>query len=73
MDLPQDAAGRHSRLGDVTTLCTRPKTSQLPHKNDKEYLGEHILEYDLAQIREDLEPMGIGTGAEEMCHVFDRG
>jgi hypothetical protein len=73
MDFPQDAAARHSRLGDVTTLCARPKTSRLPHKKDKAYLGEHILEYDLAQIREDLEPMGIGPGAEAMCHVLDRG
>jgi hypothetical protein len=73
MDLPWDAAARHSRLGDTTTLCTRPETSRLPHKNDKAYLGEHILQYYLAQIHEDLEPMGIGTGAEAMCHVLDRG
>jgi hypothetical protein len=73
MDLPRDVAARHSKLGDATTLCTRPKTSRLPHKNDKAYPGEHILQYDLAQIREDLEPMGVGTGAEAMCHVLDRG
>jgi hypothetical protein len=42
-------------------------------KNDKAYPGEHILQYDLAQIRYDLKPIGVRTGAEAMCHVFDRG
>jgi hypothetical protein len=57
MDLPRDAAARHSRLGDATTHCTWPETSRLPHKNDKSTSGEHILYSDLAQMREDMQPM----------------
>jgi hypothetical protein len=34
---------------------------------------EHILQYNLAQIREDLKPIGVRTAAEAMCHVLDRG
>jgi hypothetical protein len=51
MDLPWDAAARHSRLGDMTTLYTRSETSRLPHENDKATSGEHI------HIHEDMEPM----------------
>jgi hypothetical protein len=51
----------------------RPKTSRLPHKNDRAQSGEHILQWDLAQIREDLEPMSAGTRAEAKFHVLDRG
>jgi hypothetical protein len=73
MDLPRDEAARHTRLGDATTLCTSTKIPQLPHKNDKAQMGEHILHSDLAQIHEDMEPMSAGTGADAKCHVLDRG
>jgi hypothetical protein len=73
MDLPQDEATRHTRLGDATTPCTSMKTPQLPHEKYKAQSGEHILQSDLAQIREDLESMSAGTGAEAKCHVLDRG
>jgi hypothetical protein len=70
MDLPRDAAARHSRLGDTTTHCTRPKTSRLPHENDKATSGEHILYSDLAQIREDMQHMNASTRAEAKSHVL---
>jgi hypothetical protein len=57
MDLPRDAAARHSKLGDATTHCKWSETSRLPHKNDKPTSGEHILYSDLAQIREDMQPI----------------
>jgi hypothetical protein len=72
MVLPQDAAVRHWQLEDTTTHCTQPKTPRLPHKNDKAYIREQILHCDLAQIREDMKPIGVRTGAEAMC-VLDRG
>jgi hypothetical protein len=37
---------------------------QHPHTNDKAQLGEQILHGDLAQIREDLRPIGVRTRAE---------
>jgi hypothetical protein len=73
MDLPRDAAARHTRLGDATTLCTSTKTPQLPHKNEKATSDGHILHSDLAQIREDMEPMSAGTRADGKRHVLDRG
>jgi hypothetical protein len=73
MVLPRDATARHWQLGDATTHYTRPKTPWLSHKNDKAYPMEHILQYNLAQIREDLKPIGVRTGVEAMCHVLDRG
>jgi hypothetical protein len=60
-------------VGDVTTPCTDPKTPQLLHENNRAQSGEHILQWDLAQIREDLEPMSAGTRAEAKRHVLDRG
>jgi hypothetical protein len=57
MDLPRDAAARHSRLGNATTHYTRPETTRLPHENNKATSGEHILYGDLSQIREDMHPM----------------
>jgi hypothetical protein len=71
--LPRDKAVRYIRLGDATTLCTSMKTPRLPHKNDKAQSGEHILHSDLAQIREDTEPMSAGTGADAKRHMLDRG
>jgi hypothetical protein len=73
MDLPRDAAARHTRLGDATTLFTSTKTPWLPHENDKATSGEHILHSDLAQIHEDMEPMSAGTGADAKRHMLDRG
>jgi hypothetical protein len=63
MVLPRDAAVRHWQLGDTTTHCTRPKTPRLPDINDKAYIREHILHDDLAQIHEDMKPIGVRTGA----------
>jgi hypothetical protein len=57
MDLPRDAAARHSRLGNATTPYTQPETSRLPHENDKATSGELILYSDIAHICEDMEPM----------------
>jgi hypothetical protein len=37
---------------------------QHPHTNDKAQSGEQILHSDLAQIREDLRPIGVRTRAE---------
>jgi hypothetical protein len=73
MVLPRDAAVRHSQLEDTRTHCTWSKTPQLPHINDKAYLREHILHNDLAQIHEDMKPIGVRTGEEARCHVLDRG
>jgi hypothetical protein len=73
MVLPREAAVRHWQLDDTTTHCTWPKTPRLPHINDKAYIREQILHDDLAQIREDMKPIGVRTGAEAMCHVLDRG
>jgi hypothetical protein len=55
--LPRDSALWHWHIGDVTTLYPWPKTTQLPHTNNIAQSGEHILQWDLAQICEDLEPM----------------
>ena len=63
MVLPRDAAVRHWQLYDTTTHYTQPKTPQLAHKNDKAYIREHILHDDLAQIHEDMKPIGVRTGA----------
>jgi hypothetical protein len=73
MDLPRNEAARHTQHGDATTSCTNMKNPRLPHENDKAQSGEHILQSDLAQIREDLEPMSAGTGAEAKRHMLDRG
>jgi hypothetical protein len=37
---------------------------QHPHTNDKAQSGEQIIHSDLAQIREDLRPIGVRTQAE---------
>jgi hypothetical protein len=71
MDLPRDEAAKHTQVGNMTTPCTDPKTPRLPHENDRAQSGEHILKWDLAQIREDLEPMSAGTRAEAKHHVLD--
>jgi hypothetical protein len=63
--LPRDAAGWHCHLADTTTPCTLPKTARLPHINDNACIREQILHCDLAQIREDMRPIGIRTRAEE--------
>jgi hypothetical protein len=73
MDLPRDEAATHTQLGDATTLCTSTKTPRLPHENDEAQSGEHILHSDLAQIREDMEPMSAGTGADAKRHMLDHG
>jgi hypothetical protein len=65
MVLPRDAAGWHCKLADTTTPCTLPETPRLPHINDKAYIREQILHVYLAQIREDVRPIGFRTGAEE--------
>jgi hypothetical protein len=61
MGLPRDKASIHNQIGDVTTPCIDPKTPRLPHENDIAQLGEHILQWNLSQLREDLEPMSDGT------------
>jgi hypothetical protein len=40
---------------------------QHPHTNDKAHSGEQILHSDLAQIREDLRPIGVRTRVEAMA------
>jgi hypothetical protein len=52
------------RLGDITTPYPKPKIAQHPHTNDKTQSREQILHSDLAQIREDLCPIGVRTWAE---------
>jgi hypothetical protein len=73
MVLPRDAAVRHLQLEDTTTHCIWSKTPWLPHINDKDYIREQILHDNLAQICEDMEPIGVRTRAEAMCHVLDHG
>jgi hypothetical protein len=65
MVLPWDAADWHWKLADTTTHSTLPETPRLPHINDKACIREQILHDDLAQIREDMRPIGVRTGAEE--------
>jgi hypothetical protein len=61
MGFPRDAAVRQWQLDDTTTHCTQSKTPQLPHINDKACIREHILHGDLAQIHEDMRPIGVRT------------
>jgi hypothetical protein len=61
---PWDQAFWHWHLGDATTPCPLPKTARSPYTKDKAMSGEQILHSDLAQIREDLRPIGVRTWVE---------
>jgi hypothetical protein len=50
----------------MTTPCTLLETARLPHINDKACIREQILHSDLAQICEDMRPIGVRTRAEEI-------